>query len=151
MSGLHIVKQYGGIKLALKKLSQCQSRVEAAAWRWVQTNLPCSYPKGWISPCWAPCCHNLDASSLVACSGVYAWHCGWLLVMLGVPDGWGRKEKQWGKTDTGLSLEADRGGKAQMKRSFGSHKGTCNDANTSSGSNEIHTVLCTGISSSWIR
>lgn len=32
MSGLHVGKQYGSIELALKKLSQCQSRVEAAAW-----------------------------------------------------------------------------------------------------------------------
>lgn len=33
LSGLHIGKQYGGIELALKKLSQCQSRVEATTWR----------------------------------------------------------------------------------------------------------------------
>lgn len=31
MSGLHIGKQYGGIELALNRLSQRQSRVEAAA------------------------------------------------------------------------------------------------------------------------
>lgn len=41
-------------------------------------------------------------------------------------------------------------GKAQMKQSFSSHKGTCNDANISSGSDEICIVLCTGIASSCI-